>query len=172
MRRAFGSIDFTREKPYFYKVLHSPVRWPEDLSRIDPPNTEKLETIIKSLAKEVKMFKDEGYFVEFFHNGPFVMVWQFLRGLKRFLMDIVRDPEFAKRLIEFAMKPQIELSKMIIDEAKVDAIRIGGDMGTTESLMFSPKAYKEIFHPWLKKLVDIYHKGEYSFSATVTEILT
>ncbi|RLI45754.1 hypothetical protein DRO64_02030 [Candidatus Bathyarchaeota archaeon] len=157
-KRAYGSIDFMREKPYFYKVLHSPVRYPEDLDRIIPPDIEDFKPAVESLAREVRWFKDRGYFVESFHNGPYVMVWQFLRGLKQFLMDIVRDPEFAKKLVEFAMKPQIEVSKMIIDEAKVDAIRIGGDMGTSESLMFSPKAYKEIFHPWLKRLVDEYHK--------------
>ena len=116
---AFGSIGFTREKPYFYKVLHTPVRWPEDLSLIGPPDTEKVKAIVKSLAEDVKIFKDEEYFIGSFRNGPFVMVWQFLRGLKQFLMDIVRDPEFAKKLVEFAMEPQIEVSEMIIDEVKV-----------------------------------------------------
>jgi len=34
---AFGPIDFTRKRPYFYKVLYASVRWLEDLSRIDQP---------------------------------------------------------------------------------------------------------------------------------------
>jgi len=158
VRRAFGSIDFTRRKPYFYKVLHSPIRWPEDLDRMRPPDLEKLKPRIKLLAEEVRFFKKRGYFIELFHNGPFIMVWNYLRGLEQLLIDIVRNPNFVSRLIEFAMNVQMEASKMMIDETGVDAVRIGGDLGTTTGLFFSPKAYKEIFHPWFKKLVDTYHK--------------
>ena len=157
-RQAYGSITFTRRKPYFHKVLHSPVRWPEDLDRIEPPDLEHYTPQIKAIAKEAEWFKEKGYFVEGFHNGPFVMTWHWLRGLTRFLMDVAGNPSFAKRLVEFGMNPQIELSKAITDEADIDAIRLGNDMGTTRSLFFSPKAYKEIFHPWEKRLVKVYHK--------------
>ncbi len=157
-RQAYGSITFTRRKPYFHKILHSPVKWPDDLDRIEQPDLEQYKPHIEALVKEVGWFKERGYFVESFHNGPFVMTWHWLRGLARFLMDMATNLSFAKRLVEFGMKPQIELSKMIIDEAKVDAIRIGNDMGTTESLFFSPRAYKEVIHPWLERLVNVYHK--------------
>ena len=158
VKQAYGSITLTRRKPYFHKVLHSPVRWPEDLDRIEPPDLEEYTPQIESIAREVEWFKERGYFVEGFHNGPFVMTWHWLRGLTQFLMDIARDRNFAKRLVEFGMKHQIELSKAILDEAGLDAIRIGNDMGTTRSLFFSPEAYKDIFHTWEKRLVKEYHK--------------
>jgi len=41
VKQAYGSITLTRRKPYFHKVLHSPVRWPEDLDRIEPPDLEE-----------------------------------------------------------------------------------------------------------------------------------
>lgn len=157
-RKAYGSIDYTRMRPYFYKVLHTPVRWPEDLDRIEPPDLEEFRPHVEALAREVKFFKEKGYFIETFHNGPFVTVWQYLRGFETFLKDITRNPNFARRLIDFAMEIQVEVTKMIIDVAEVDAVRIGGDLGTTTGLFFSPRVYREIFHPWFKRLVDTYHK--------------
>ncbi len=157
-RQAWGSITYTRRTPYFHIIIHSPIRWPEDLDRIEVPTLGKYEDKITAIARSVSKYKRQGYFVEAFHNGPFVMVWHWLRGLTTFLTDIVKDPYFAKRLVEFAMKNQIELSKAFIDEAEIDAIRLGNDMGTTRSLFFSPRAYKEIFNPWEKRLVYEYHK--------------
>ena len=122
------------------------------------PSLDEYEQKITEISKKIKTYKEAGFFVEAFHNGPFVMTWHRLRGLTAFLKDIVRDPAFAKKLVDFAMSRQLELTKAIIDEAKPDAIRLGNDMGTTQSLFFSPKAYKEIFNPWEKRLVQEYHK--------------
>jgi len=158
VKEAWGAIHFTRRIPYFHKVLFSPVRWPEDLDKIEPPSLDRYEPMIKAISRDVKIYKKAGYFVEAFHNGPFVMTWHRLRGLTTFLKDIVRNPAFAKKLVDFAMSHQLELTKAIIDEAKPDAIRLGNDMGTTENLFFPPKAYREIFNPWEKRLVREYHK--------------
>jgi len=157
VKEAWGAISYNRRIPGFVKVIHSPIRWPEDLDRIEVPSLDKYESKIESIAKEVEVYKKAGYFVEVFHNGPFVMTWQRLRGLTTFLMDLVRNPSFAKRLVDFAMSHQLELTKAIIDEAKPDAVRLGNDMGTNKSLFFSPKSYKEIFNPWEKRLVQEYH---------------
>jgi len=158
VKEAWGSITYTRRIPGFHIVLHSPIRYPEDLDRIEVPSLDEYEQKITEISKKIKTYKEAGFFVEAFHNGPFVMTWHRLRGLTAFLKDIVRDPAFAKKLVDFAMSRQLELTKAIIDEAKPDAIRLGNDMGTTQSLFFSPKAYKEIFNPWEKRLVQEYHK--------------
>jgi hypothetical protein len=160
VKGAWGSIYFGRRIPSFSKTIHSSIHWPEDLDRIEIPSLDKYKPKIKALARDVKIFRKAGYFVEAFHNGPFVMTWARLRGLTNFLMDIVRDPVFAKRLVDFAMSNQLELTKAIIDEAKPHAIRLGNDMGTKENLFFSPQAYNKIFNPWEKKLVKEYHKRD------------
>ncbi len=158
VKEAWGGITYTRRIPGFHKILHSPVRWPEDLDRIEPPSLDQYESKIKAVAKQVRIYRKAGYFVEAFHNGPFVMTWHRLRGMATFLMDLVRDPGYAKRLVDFAMGHQLELTKAIIDEAKPDAIRLGNDMGTNESTFFPPKTYREIFNPWERRLVRQYHK--------------
>ncbi len=158
VKEAWGTISYDRRIPGFHKVIHSPVRWPEDLDRIEPPSLDEYESKIAAIAEEVGIYRKAGYFVEAFHNGPFVMAWHRLRGMRNFLMDLVMNPGFARRLVDFAMSRQLELTKAIIDEAKPDAIRLGNDMGTNESLFFAPKAYREIFNPWERRLVREYHR--------------
>jgi uroporphyrinogen decarboxylase len=164
VREAWGSITYSRRIPGFHKVIRSPVVWPEDLDRIDPPPLPSYESSIANLAKMVQTYKDAGFFVEAFHNGPFVMSWHRLRGMRNFLMDLVRDRPFARRLVDFAMDTQLELTKAVIDEVKPHAIRLGNDMGTNESLFFPPKTYMEIFNPWERKLCREYHdRGMFVF---------
>jgi uroporphyrinogen-III decarboxylase len=78
--------------------------------------------------------------------------------MKAFLMDLASRPSFAKKLVDFAMSHQLELTKAVIDEAEPDAVRLGNDMGINESLFFPPRLYKEIFNPWERRLVREYHK--------------
>ncbi len=158
IREAWGTITYSRRIPGFHRVIHSPVRWPEDLDRLDPPSLDKYESKIAEIAREVGTYRKAGYFVEAFHNGPFVMTWHRLRGMRTFLMDLVRDRSLAKRLVKFAMSHQLELTKAIIDEAEPDAIRLGNDMGTNQSLFFPPRVYNEIFNPWERRLVRAYHR--------------
>jgi hypothetical protein len=158
MREAWGSITYNRRIPGFHKIIRSPVGWPEDLGHIEPPSLDQYESKIAVISDDIDSYKRSGYFVEAFHNGPFVMTWHRLRGMKAFLLDLVRDPGFAKRLVDFAMTHQLELTKAIIDEAKPDAIRLGNDMGTNESLFFHPRTYREIFNPWERRLVREYHR--------------
>jgi hypothetical protein len=155
---AWGTITYSRRIPGFHRVIHSPVRWPEDLDRLDPPSLDDYEPKIAEVAEEVGAYRKAGYFVEAFHNGPFVMTWHRLRGMRTFLMDLVRDRPLAKKLVKFAMSHQLELTKAIIDEAGPDAIRLGNDMGTNQSLFFPPRVYMEIFNPWERRLVRAYHR--------------
>lgn len=164
VREAWGSVTYNRRIPGFHKIIQSPVRWPEDLERIEPPGLDRYESKIASLAEEVDKYRKAGYFVEAFHNGPFVMTWHRLRGMKNFLMDLARDRRLAKKLVDFAMENQLELTKAIIDEVKPHAIRLGNDMGTNESLLFPPEVYMEIFNPWERRLVREYQgRGAFVF---------
>ena len=138
------------------------VRWPEDLDRIEKPSLD-YEELLKAKRKSEELHK-KGYFVILSHHTAFDTAWRFLRGFKQWLTDLVRDPAFARKIIEFGIKPQIEISKAYIEEAHVDAIYIYGDQGTPEGPFFSPKVYREIIYPWDRRLVDTYHKkGAFCF---------
>jgi hypothetical protein len=132
------------------------IRWPEDLDHQEQPQLDMdLVKVAKDKAKELHK---KGYFVTVGHHGAFDIPRRYLRGTEQWLIDLIKDPPFAKRVIEFAVKPVMEVTNVIIEEAKVDAVMITGDMGTPVGPFFSPKVYREIVYPWHLKLAESYHK--------------
>ncbi len=152
----FDGMWVAPENFVWWYTLAPAVRWPEDLERIEQPKLD-LDKVAK-VKKRVEELHREGYFVMVGHHGVFDSPWRYLRGLEQWLMDIVRDPAFAKRLIEFAAKPQMEIANAFIEEAGVDAVMITGDQGTPEGPFISPSRYRELIYPWHRRLAEAYHK--------------
>lgn len=132
------------------------VRWPEDLDKIEPPklDVKKLE----KAKKTARQLHEKGYFVVISHHTAFDSSWRYLRGLKQWLIDICRDLSFARRVIEFAIKPQIEIANILLEETKADAVYVTGDLGTPKGPFISPRVYEELIYPWDQRMNQAYHK--------------
>lgn len=144
------------ENLVWWYTLAPAVRWPEDLERIEQPALDA--EVLAKAKKRTEELHRKGYFVMVGHHGVFDSPWRYLRGLEQWLMDIVREPVFAKRLVEFAIKPQMEIANVFIEEAGVDCVMITGDQGTPEGPFISPSRYRELIYPWHRRLADSYHK--------------
>jgi uroporphyrinogen decarboxylase len=72
-----------------------------------------------------------------------------MQGMEMFLLNMARDGDFARALMEKIAVYCKELMGRFLDELgdNVDIIKIGDDLGTQESLMISPKMYREILKP-------------------------
>ena len=72
-----------------------------------------------------------------------------MQGMETFLMNMVSDPDFARALMEKIAVYCKQLMGRFLEELgdNVDIIKIGDDLGTQESLMISPKMYREILKP-------------------------
>ncbi len=72
-----------------------------------------------------------------------------MQGMETFLLNMARDPAFARALMEKIAVYCKQLMGRFLDELgdNVDIIKIGDDLGTQESLMISPKMYREILKP-------------------------
>jgi uroporphyrinogen decarboxylase len=169
VQSGFGEIIYYKYEPDWVMTVAPAVRYPEDLDRIEPPDASVLDDMWfclggglfpthKTSVKElVKTFGDE-YYLELQQYGPFQAVWFYLRGMENWMMDIVKNPSFAKKLVECVMKPQIEVGKAAI-EAGIDGILISDDMANASGPWFSAKVYREFFKPWVKRMADEYHKA-------------
>lgn len=132
------------------------VRFPEDLELIEPPtiSPKKLE-LIKRRTKELH---EKGLFVVTGHHSVFDASWRQLRGFRQWLIDCTRNPSFAKKIAAFVAKSFMEIDNAIIEEAGVDAVHVTGDQGTPEGPFLSPSRYKEIIHPWDRRMAQSFHK--------------
>jgi uroporphyrinogen decarboxylase len=72
-----------------------------------------------------------------------------MQGMETFLLNMARDPDFARSLMErIAVYCKQLMGRFLVELGdNVDIIKIGDDLGTQESLMISPKMYREILKP-------------------------
>ncbi len=72
-----------------------------------------------------------------------------MQGMETFLLNMARDPDFAHALMERIAVYCKQLMGRFLEELgdNVDIIKIGDDLGTQESLMISPKMYRELLKP-------------------------
>lgn len=72
-----------------------------------------------------------------------------MQGMETFLLNMAMDGDFARELMERIAVHCKELMGRFLAELgdNVDIIKIGDDLGTQESLMISPKMYRELLKP-------------------------
>jgi uroporphyrinogen decarboxylase len=72
-----------------------------------------------------------------------------MQGMETFLINMVKNPDFARALLEKIANYCKQLMGHFLKELgeNVDIIKIGDDLGTQESLMISPKMYRQMLKP-------------------------
>ena len=72
-----------------------------------------------------------------------------MQGMDTFLLNLAINPDFAIALLEKTASLCKDLMEPFLAEMgdQVDIIKIGDDLGTQESLLMSPKMYREILKP-------------------------
>ena len=72
-----------------------------------------------------------------------------MQGMEKFLLNMMLDGDFARALMEKIAVYCKQMMGRFLEELgdNVDIIKIGDDLGTQESLMISPKMYREILKP-------------------------
>lgn len=72
-----------------------------------------------------------------------------MQGMEAFLLNMAMDADFARALLEKIAVHCKELMGRFLEELgdNVDMIKIGDDLGTQNSLVISPKMYREILKP-------------------------
>ncbi len=154
-----SGLVYWRKIPYFARALDGPVRYEEDLERMERPNIEEFKPKVKQMAKKVRKLQELGYFVMSEIKGPLETPWMYLRGGPRnFFLDIIRRPAFAARLVAFIFEPTIQLAELVSDETGIDAIWMTDDLGETHAPFISPEKYRALIKPWHSEVVKRIHK--------------
>jgi uroporphyrinogen decarboxylase len=89
-----------------------------------------------------------------FGGAMFETAW-YLRGMERFFMDLVENPEFVKKLFDKIFYIQRGLHEVGIKAAGeyVDILRLSGeDLGTQDSQLISLPTFRRTVRPYLQDL--------------------
>jgi len=121
--------------------LESYPGWPD---RKDPTRVAHVKAAAKKLAEQNEYAILATPWLLFPLERAFAM-----QGMDVFLLNLAINPDFAIALLEKTASLCKDLMEPFLAEIgdQVDIIKIGDDLGTQESLLMSPKMYRDILKP-------------------------
>jgi uroporphyrinogen decarboxylase len=81
-----------------------------------------------------------------------------LRDYENFLCDMLAEEDFANEVLDKIMDYGVNVAKQYVANG-VTCGRIGDDYGTQNGMLFSPKIWREMFKPRLKRIIDVYKEN-------------
>ena len=96
---------------------------------------------------------------------PFYL-YGFLRGDMQAYMDLIEHPDMVHYCLDKICAYQYEMTRRIFETipGKVNMSYLAEDMGSQESLLFSPAQIREFLLPNMKKIADLVHQaGAFAF---------
>ncbi len=83
----------------------------------------------------------------------------YLRGLERWFMDMIEQPEFCEALLDQTLKFWLDWFRLFLDEVGdiVDVIMVGDDLAGQTGPLFRPDFYRRVVKPRQKRLVEYIH---------------
>jgi uroporphyrinogen decarboxylase len=144
---------FTAESsPY---PVEAPIKSPDDLKHYTPPDPNAPDAL-GHLAEVVARYK--GKKAIFFMGRDAYFNPAHIRGVENFLMDIVLNPRLVHDLIEVCQSHDLPLIRRAV-AAGADVIVLGDDYADKNSPFMSPKHFRDLFLPGLKRAVDAAHEA-------------
>lgn len=98
-------------------------------------------------------------------SEPFLMYCQ-LRGLEQGFADLIEHPDIVHTCLDKLFGLAYENTRRVYEQipGKVMIAYVAEDMGSQESLLFSPKQLHEFLFPRMKRMMDLVHSaGAYVF---------
>lgn len=119
---------------------------PADLEDHDWPDPEVLGNVSSEDLQQARQYHREGYAVVGALPVRTISQAQRMRGFDNWLKDCVRNPSFARALVEKCVEIGLEATKKQLRAIGdlLDVVVWADDMGTSQGPMISPRAYREI----------------------------
>lgn len=147
----WGRIMITRNDTKTTWWVGGTVKTLEDLENYAPPDAnapgrmEIFEAIVKEVGEDLVVAAGG-------HTG-FSYAWRIRGGIDKYIVDVYTNPSFAKKLMDRVAKACLEWDKAIMDTG-VEMLVLTDDYSGTDGPFFSPRIFREIEIPNLKRVVD------------------
>ncbi len=94
-------------------------------------------------------------------SGVVYEICWYLRGLERWFMDMIEQPEFCEALLDCTLQFWLDWFEGFLAEAGdlVDVIMIGDDIAGQRGPLFQPEFYRSVVKPRQKRLVQTIRAG-------------
>ncbi|MBC7107339.1 MAG: MtaA/CmuA family methyltransferase [Methanomassiliicoccales archaeon] len=157
---AFGAVTGKETIDRQPSIIQRPIKTPEDIDKIeipDPYRNGRAPIVIEAVRKLSERMKETPVICAII--SPFMLAGQ-LRGEQEAIMDIIKNPDFLKRVLEISARWGIEYSAAAI-QAGADIIAMVD--ATSSGTVLGPSQYAEFAMPYQKMVADSIRKnGAYS----------
>lgn len=141
--------------PHFYHAYAMPVQGLADLEALELPDPESPHRWA-GFRQDVAYLKAKGEYTVGYLNGFFSGCHYYFCDYQAFMMAMVVDQELVEALVARLGGWNLKAARMMC-EAGVDCISLADDLGSSQSLLFSPHLYDHFFFAWHRALCDLAH---------------
>lgn len=113
---------------------------------------------VSHIKNEINQINSEHrYAIKFFAGGAFESPW-YMRGMERFLLDLIDCPDIAEAICTHVAGFYKERALRAIEasDGQIDIIGSGGDIGSQRGLMLSPDLWREHIKPYSRQLIQTF----------------
>lgn len=156
----WGVIRTMPQGSYYYDLHESPLPGEptiDDLEKFNWPDPDDPGRVRGLKERAEYLHKKTDYAVVLNLRPSLAHTSQYMRGFEGWFMDIALRPEFMNALLDRILDVHIRTIRNIfreIDSDTVDINFIGDDIAVDVGLMISPEAYRTLFKPRHKKIID------------------
>lgn len=130
-----------------------PIRSEADFEKLVPPNPRDPFRLAKH-ANAVQRYQREKPVV-LGMTDAFAIPWK-LCGMDRFLVELLENPDFAKRIIALVVDYNCRLVQHAA-ETGIDIVRLTDDYAFNSGPFMSPEMWIEFIQPGLRQIVEVAH---------------
>lgn len=153
---------------YYFDGVYHPLedaKTIDDLDKYDFYSPIDDETIMDLRRRARNLYENTEYALMLNGAGSIYESAQGLRGWSNFMIDLVRDPEFAGALLDRIVDANIRRLEKILPAVNsyVQIVQVGDDLGTQNGPQVSPELYREVIKPrharffrYIKEHIDAY----------------
>jgi uroporphyrinogen decarboxylase len=159
LRDEFGVVwSMPDDRPNYMDVSHHPLAEATiaDVAAYPFPKGDE-PSRFDGLRRQALLLKnDTPYAVVSGISGVIYETCWYLRGLERWFMDLLTQPEFCEALLDRVLQFWLDWFRLFLDEVGdvVDVVMIGDDLAGQNGPLFRPQIYRAIVKPRQKRLVD------------------
>ncbi len=158
LRDEFGVVwSMPDDRPYYMDVSHHPLAEAKvaDIANYPFPRGDDPSRFEGLRQRALMLRKETPYAVVSGISGVVYETCWYLRGLERWLIDLVTEPKFCEDLLGQVLRFWLDWFRLFLDEVGdlVDVIMIGDDLAGQTGPLFRPEIYRRIIKPRHKQLV-------------------
>jgi uroporphyrinogen-III decarboxylase len=143
------------KNPFVREYLDYPVKEEKDLEELEEVDIDD-PARYQGVRESVEFFKGRGYFTSAEIYGFFSGVWYRYYYVVDYLMGLVTNKSFIKRLVDKLGEWNLIAAENYLKRG-VDSIMFADDLGDRNGLLISPETYREFFFPWHRRIADLCH---------------